>query len=138
MSHEAPSARPEGVVTPPVSRVLIADDNVDGAESLAMLVKFSGHEVFVAHTGLDAFQMAAAHRPQIAILDIGMPGMDGYQVAQKVRDQAWGVNMTLIALTGWGQEDDKLRAQRAGFDYHLTKPVDPAALEDLLAATMKN
>lgn len=125
---------PEGEAVPSTSRrVLIADDNRDGAESLAMLVEFSGHQVFLAHTGGDALQMAAAHRPHIAILDIGMPGMDGYQVAQQIRDQIWGAHMILIALTGWGQEDDKRRAQRAGFDHHLIKPVDPAVLEKLLA-----
>ena len=116
-------------------RVLIADDNHDGAESLAMLIEMSGHETFVAHTGVDALQLAATHRPHIAILDIGMPGMDGYQVVQQIRDQPWGVDMILIALTGWGQEDDKRRAMRAGFDHHLTKPVDPNALDQLLGAS---
>jgi PAS domain S-box-containing protein len=116
-------------------RVLVADDNRDGAESLGMLIESSGHIVYLAHTGAEALHMAATHRPHVAILDIGMPGMDGYQVAQKIRDQAWGMHMTLIALTGWGQEDDKRRAQRAGFDHHLTKPVDPAVLEELLGRT---
>lgn len=114
-------------------RILVADDNQDGAESLAMLIESSGHEVYLAHTGVDAVRMAALHRPHVAILDIGMPGLDGYQAAQQIRDQPWGVHMTLIALTGWGQEDDKRRAQWAGFDHHLTKPVDPAVLEKLLA-----
>ena len=124
----------EGNAGPSASRrVLIADDNRDGAESLAMLVEFSGHQVYLAHTGVDALQIAGTHRPHIAILDIGMPGMDGYQVAQRIRDETWGAHMILIALTGWGQEDDKRRAQRAGFDHHLTKPVDPAMLEALLA-----
>ena len=113
-------------------RVLIADDNQDGADSLAMLIESSGHQVFVAHTGSDALRLAEMHRPHICILDIGMPGMDGYQVAQSIRDQVWGAHMTLIALTGWGQEDDKLRAQRAGFDHHLTKPFDPSTLDELL------
>ncbi len=114
-------------------RVLIADDNEDGALSLAMLIEASGHEVVVAHTGPDALQMAATHRPQIAILDIGMPGMSGYELAEQIRREAWGVHMTLVALTGWGQEDDKRRALRAGFDHHLTKPVDPVVLDALLA-----
>jgi CheY-like chemotaxis protein len=117
-------------------RVLIADDNRDGAESLAMLVRFSGHQVFLAHTGVDAFQMAESHRPHIAVLDIGMPGLDGYEVAQKIRDEPWGVHMILIALTGWGQEGDQRRAQRAGFDHHLTKPVDPVVLDRLLEAPL--
>jgi PAS domain S-box-containing protein len=122
-------------VAPSSRRVLVADDNRDGAESLGMLIESSGHMVYLAHTGVEALHMAATFRPQVAILDIGMPGMDGYQVAQKIRDQAWGMHMTLVALTGWGQEDDKRRAQRAGFDHHLTKPVDPAVLEELLGST---
>ena len=115
-------------------RVLIADDNRDGAESLGMLLESSGHEVHLAHTGPDALAAAETYRPQIVILDIGMPGMDGYQVALNIRRQAWGTPMILIALTGWGQEDDKKRAQRAGFNHHLTKPVDPDALEALFEA----
>ena len=128
LSADAESAEVGGV-----RRVLIADDNEDGALSLAMLIEAAGHEVVVAHSGPDALQMAATHRPQIAILDIGMPGMNGYELALQIRREAWGVHMTLIALTGWGQEDDKRRALRAGFDHHLTKPVDPAVLDALLA-----
>jgi len=118
-------------------RVLIADDNVDGAASLAMLIEAAGYQVSIAHSGPDALHMAASCRPHVAILDIGMPGMDGYQVAQKIRSEAWGIHMTLIALTGWGQEDDKRRAQRAGFDHHMTKPVDPAQLDVLLSPATK-
>jgi signal transduction histidine kinase/CheY-like chemotaxis protein len=113
-------------------RVLIADDNQDGAESLGMLIELAGHQVCIVHTGIDALQMARTYRPHVAILDIGMPGMDGYEVAQQIRDQPWGTHMILIALTGWGQEDDKLRARRAGFDHHFTKPMDPTALDELL------
>jgi PAS domain S-box-containing protein len=129
------AAQAGSAVVPLSKRVLIADDNRDGAESLGMLMEASGHIVYLAHTGVEALHMAATYRPHVAILDIGMPGMDGYQVAQKIRDQAWGMHMTLIALTGWGQEDDKRRAQRAGFDHHLTKPVDPAVLEELVGST---
>ena len=132
-SPKVQSGTEESAAPSALRRVLIADDNRDGAESLAMLIEFSGHQVYLAHTGIDAVQMAAIHRPHIAILDIGMPGMDGYQVAERIRDETWGRHMILIALTGWGQEDDKRRAQRAGFDHHLTKPVDPATLEELLA-----
>ena len=118
---------------PATRRILIADDNRDGAESLAMLLEFSGHEVYTAHTGPEALQMADKHRPQVAILDIGMPGLSGYEVAQQIRRQAWGAHIKLIAVTGWGQEDDKRKAQQAGFDHHLTKPVDPDALGQLLS-----
>jgi PAS domain S-box-containing protein len=130
--RQAASVDGAGADVPAMRRVLIADDNRDGAESLAMILELAGHEVLTAHTGPEALQMAAQHRPQVAILDIGMPGMSGYEVAQQIRREAWGVHMRLIAVTGWGQEDDRRQAQRAGFDHHLTKPVDPAALEELL------
>lgn len=113
-------------------RVLVADDNKDGAESLAMLITASGHQVFIANSGPEALQMAATHQPHIAILDIGMPGMDGYQVANRIRSEPWGIHMTLIAVTGWGQEEDKKRSRQAGFDHHLTKPADPIKLEALI------
>ena len=137
MPESEQTSQSSGAATTSSRRVLIADDNHDGAESLAMLIESSGHEVLLAHTGIDAMKMAATHRPHVAILDIGMPGMDGYQVAQQIREQPWGMHMTLIALTGWGQEDDKQRARRAGFDHHLTKPVDLAILEDLLVGTKR-
>jgi PAS domain S-box-containing protein len=113
-------------------RVLIADDNRDGAEIMAMLLAHSGYEVHLAHTGPDALALAAEQRPDFAILDIGMPGMNGYEVARGIRSQPWGAAMKLIAVTGWGQEDDKRKAKDAGFDHHLTKPIDPNALEQLM------
>jgi two-component system CheB/CheR fusion protein len=114
-------------------RVLIADDNRDGAEIMAMLLASSGYEVQLAHTGPDALDVAAQQRPEVAILDIGMPGLSGYEVARRIRSQPWGAAMTLIAVTGWGQEDDKRKAKDSGFDHHLTKPIDPGALERLMA-----
>lgn len=113
----------------PKRRVLIADDNQDGAESLAMLLNLSGHEVFLAHSGVEALDVAKQQRPDVAVLDIGMPDLSGYEVAQSIRLEPWGHHMTLIALTGWGQENDKRRAQAAGFDHHCTKPVDPDDLQ---------
>jgi PAS domain S-box-containing protein len=124
----APASRP--------LRVLIADDNRDSAESLGMLLGLSGHEVHLAHDGLDAFAVAAAKLPDVALLDIGMPGMDGYEVAANIRREPWGSGITLIAITGWGQEDNKRTARRAGFDHHLTKPVDSAMLESILATVV--
>ena len=112
-------------------QILVADDNRDGAESLAMLLRMSGHEVWVAHTGTDALAMAAQRRPQIAILDIGMPGLSGYDIARRLRHEAWGERMILIAVTGWGQDTDRRKSKAAGFDHHLTKPVDINALEQL-------
>ena len=116
-------------------RVLIADDNRDGAEIMAMLLSHSGYDVQLAHTGPDAVDVAAKQRPDVAILDIGMPGMSGYDVARRIRSQPWGTGMMLIAVTGWGQEDDKRKAKEAGFDHHLTKPIDPGALERLMSPT---
>jgi PAS domain S-box-containing protein len=115
--------------------VLVADDNRDGAEIMAMLLSHAGYQVYVAHTGPDALAMAAAHRPQIAILDIGMPGMTGYEVADRIRDQPWGSGIQLIAVTGWGQDQDKRKALDAGFDHHLTKPIDPDQLESIMGGS---
>jgi CheY-like chemotaxis protein len=114
-------------------RVLIADDNRDGAEIMAMLLTHSGFEVQLAHTGPEALALAERQKPDFAVLDIGMPGMSGYEVARAIRSQTWGTAMKLIAVTGWGQEDDKRKAKEAGFDHHLTKPIDPGVLEQLMA-----
>ena len=111
-------------------KVLLADDNRDAAESLSMLLKLSDHEVHVAHSGGEAFEAAKQLRPDVCIFDIGMPDLDGYELAERIRHEAWGRDMTLIALTGWGQESDKRRAVLAGFNHHFTKPVDPTQLEE--------
>lgn len=116
------------------TRVLIADDNRDSAESLSLLLELTGYEISTVHDGLEALQAAAAHRPEVALLDIGMPKLNGYEVARRIREQPWGKGMLLVAITGWGQEDDKQRAWEAGFDHHLTKPVGLADLQRLLAA----
>jgi len=113
-------------------KVLVADDNRDAADSLAMLLELNGHEVSVVNSGAEAYAAAAATRPHAAILDIGMPDLSGYEVARRIRAEEWGASMLLVAVTGWGQEDDKARAIAAGFDRHLTKPVDPDHLEKLL------
>ena len=118
-------------------RVLIVDDNVDGAQTLALLVRMRGHETTLAHDGLEALAAIARFRPQLALVDIGLPGLNGYEIARRVRGQErdeGGPPMTLVALTGWGSDDDKARAAEAGFDRHLTKPVDPHEVEALLGA----
>jgi CheY-like chemotaxis protein/two-component sensor histidine kinase len=112
-------------------RVLVADDNRDGAETLGMFLETLGHEVYLAHTGTEALEVAKRLRPDIGVLDIGMSDLSGYEVARRIRLEAWGDKVTLIAVTGWGQVDDKRRAQVAGFDHHLTKPIDPEQLEHL-------
>jgi PAS domain S-box-containing protein len=118
----------------PSLRVLIVDDNRDAAESLGELLRMSGHEVAVAHSGEEGLAAAAAFHPALALLDIGMPGMNGYELARRLREQPWGAGVVLAALTGWGQQDDKRRAFEAGFDHHLTKPVEAGALDAVLAA----
>jgi signal transduction histidine kinase len=114
-------------------RVLVADDNLDAGESLAMLLRLDGHEVELASNGPDALQVFERTKPDVAILDIGMPGLSGYEVAQRIRGNG-NNDVLLIAVTGWGQDADKARAVNAGFDYHFTKPVDPAALSALLSS----
>jgi signal transduction histidine kinase/ActR/RegA family two-component response regulator len=115
-------------------RILVADDNNDALESLATLLQLSGHEVYTAANGAMALESAEAHRPEVALLDIGMPKLDGYEVARRIRAQPWGQRITLVALTGWGQDSDRRRSQEAGFDSHLVKPLDLDKLMELLAA----
>ena len=115
-------------------RILVVDDNRDAVESLSKLLRMKGHDVVVAGDGVAAIAVAATFLPEIALLDIGMPKMNGYEAASELRKQSWGKSMFLVAMTGWGQEDDKRRALAAGFDHHLTKPVDPTALDQLLAS----
>jgi two-component system CheB/CheR fusion protein len=117
-------------------RVLIADDNKDAADSLAMLLEIEGYEVRVAHGGHAALALAQAFRPEVALLDIGMPELTGHEVATALRKEPWGKAIQLIALTGWGQERDRQQALEAGFNHHLTKPIDPVKLEALIASTL--
>jgi CheY-like chemotaxis protein len=113
-------------------RVLIADDNVDAAESLQLWLQMAGHDVHVAHDGLSAVATAESVRPEVVLLDLGMPGMSGFDVARIIRKKPWGREMVLIALTGWGQEEDRRQTTAAGFDHHLTKPVPPDDVEALI------
>jgi PAS domain S-box-containing protein len=126
---------PDPDVPPLISgrRVVVADDNKDAADALAMLLELSGHEVRVAHGGRAALSLAQTFRPDVAILDIGMPDLSGYDVAAQLRREPWGGAIVLIALTGWGRDDDRQRAAAAGFDRHMTKPVNPEKLEAYLA-----
>ena len=117
---------------PSSRKVLIADDNRDAAESLAVLLRMDGHEVSIAYDGPQALAMLVQGRPEVALLDIGMPGLNGYEVAKRVRHGPLGRGITLIAVTGWGQDRDKAQAREAGFDHHFTKPVDPGRLSELL------
>ena len=114
-------------------RIVVADDNADAAESLAMLLRTAGHDVRVASDGEAAVATAQDFKPAVALLDIGMPKLNGYEAARRIRAQAWGKHMLLVAITGWGQQDDRRRAFDAGFDSHLTKPAQMEDVEVLLA-----
>jgi CheY-like chemotaxis protein len=117
----------------PPRRVLIVDDNEDAANSLALVLKLGGHETASVYSAAEALQRAAAFKPDVVLLDIGLPGMDGYEVAQRMRELPGLRAVRLVAVTGYGRSDDRLRAREAGFDDHLTKPVEFALLEQTLA-----
>jgi len=127
--NPAQRARPEHAA----HRVLVVDDNPDAADSLAMLLQALGNDVRVAYDGEEALDKALQFSPEIVLLDIGLPKMHGYDVARRIRD-AQGRDVMLVAVTGWGQEDDRRRSREAGFDYHFTKPVDPEDLARLIGA----
>ena len=115
------------------ARVLIVDDNRDGAQGLALMLDMEGHEVRTAADGLEALVIAEEFQPHVVLLDIGMPGIDGYETARRLRTRPWAQSALLCAQTGWGQEDDKRRARTAGFDRHLVKPVDPEEISRIVA-----
>ena len=121
------------IASPTPRRVLIVDDNEDAANSLAMILKLIGHETVSVYSADEALSQAATFRPHVVLLDIGLPGMDGYEVAQQLREMPGLRDIRLIAVTGYGQSEDRLRAREAGFDAHLVKPVEFAVLERTLA-----
>ena len=114
-------------------RILIADDNRDFALSLAVMLKLMGNVTQTAHDGLEAVEAAAAFHPDVILLDIGMPRLNGYDAARRIRSEPWGKSILMVAITGWGQDEDMRQSHEAGFDHHLVKPVEPATLEKLLA-----
>jgi two-component system CheB/CheR fusion protein len=118
---------------PSPRRILVVDDNRDAADSLVMLLQGNGHEVQTAYDGEEALRSAAAMRPDIILMDLGLPGLSGYDVARRLRAQPWGNGMMLVALTGWGQEEDRRRSREVGFDLHMVKPLDLEALHEALA-----
>ena len=113
-------------------RILVVDDNRDGATSLAEMMDIMGNDTQTAFDGLEAVAVAETFRPDVILMDIGMPKLNGYEACRRIREQPWGRNVVLVAQTGWGQEDDRRKSQEAGFDFHIVKPVDPAALETML------
>lgn len=122
----------------PRFRILVVDDNHDSALSLAMMLSIMGHETRTAHDGESAVLTAESFLPDVVLLDIGLPKLNGYEVAQRIRENAWGKAMFLIAVTGWGQEEDRQRSSEVGLNVHMVKPVEPAALERLLSELPHN
>jgi len=120
---------------PPKSplRILVVDDNPDSALSMAMMLSMMGHDTRTAHDGEEALTTAEAFRPRVVLLDIGLPKLNGYEVAQRIREQDWGTSMFLVAITGWGQDEDRRRSEDVGMNRHMVKPVEPGALDRMLA-----
>jgi PAS domain S-box-containing protein len=135
--HRPADAAPTGTDAAsesPQRRVLIVDDNRDSADSLAMLMQLTGNKTYKAHDGIEAVEAIERHRPEVVLLDIGLPRMDGHEVCRRLRAQPWGKDIIVIALTGWGQEDDRRKSEEAGFNGHLVKPVDYDKLLELLSS----
>ena len=126
-SDAAPSA------VGPARTILVVDDNKDSATSMAMMLKLMGNEAWTAHDGFEAIAVAEERRPQVILMDVGMPKLNGYEATRRIREKPWGASVVIIALTGWGQPDDKSRSKEAGCDGHLVKPVNPLDLEKVLA-----
>jgi CheY-like chemotaxis protein len=131
----APELRPSYAAPQPAARrrILVAEDERDGAESLAALLRLNHHQVAMALDGLQAVEAAERERPEVILLDLGMPGLDGYAVCRQIRAQPWGRTARIVAVTGWGQDENRRRTAEAGFDDHLVKPVEPARLLTLLS-----
>ena len=113
-------------------RVLVVDDNADSADALALLLRLDGHLVETANDGRRAVELAERFQPDAILLDLGMPGMNGYEVCEEIRARPWGSSVLMVAQTGWGQAQDRARTLDAGFDAHLTKPIDPDAVQEML------
>jgi two-component system CheB/CheR fusion protein len=131
-SADSREEAPTSAAIDAVRRVLVVDDNVDSLESMALLVRHFGHDVRVAHNGSQAVSTAAETIPEVILLDIGLPGMDGYEVARRIRAIPGLQPCRIIAMTGYGQETDRVRSRLAGFDDHLVKPVEPETLRKIL------
>ena len=129
---------PEPTISEPTTttsrRILVVDDNQDSATSLSMLLKLTGNETHTAYDGLEAVEAATTFRPDVVLLDIGLPKLNGYEAARKIREEPWGKKMVLVALTGWGQDEDRQKSREAGFNGHMVKPIDHAELMKLLAS----
>jgi CheY-like chemotaxis protein len=132
---QPPESAGDKTAAPAKRRILVVDDYRDSADSLSRMLRITGMEVRTAYDGVEAVETAAAFKPDLVLLDIGLPRLNGYEAARRIREQPWGKDMVLVAVTGWGQKEDRRRSNEAGFDYHMVKPVDHAALMKLLAGT---
>jgi CheY-like chemotaxis protein len=133
---DTPPATPEEqspASSGPKRRILVVDDNRDSANSMAMILQLQGDEVRTAHDGIEAVELAEEFRPQVILMDVGMPRLNGYEATRRIRELPWGQGVAVIALTGWGQEIDRAKSKEAGCDAHLVKPVDLPELEKLLS-----
>jgi CheY-like chemotaxis protein len=129
------STTDEGATAVQKRRILVVDDNHDSAMSLGMMLKLMGNEIQTAHDGHAAVEAAEQFRPDIILLDIGLPKLNGYDACRRLREQSWSQGTVIVALTGWGQDEDRRRSKEAGFDHHLVKPVEIGDLQKLLAET---
>jgi CheY-like chemotaxis protein len=130
--HDLRSRQGRNHVTIPL-RLVVVDDNTDNAHSLSLLLEALGHESKIAHNGVQALGIAHEFQPDAMIIDIGMPGIDGHDLARRIRAEDWGRDLLLVAASGWGQDEDKQKSLEAGFNMHLVKPVELRTLEGLLA-----
>ena len=139
-SSQRPQSKAEDParMSPPSLRILVVDDNRDAADSLAMLLRTSGNDIRTAYDGAEAVQLAHDFEPEVVLLDIGLPNMDGHEVAQRIRQEPWARRTCLIAVTGWSDEADRARSRAAGFDHHLVKPLDTSHLAQLLGSVERS
>jgi len=139
-SSQRPQSKAEDParMSPPSLRILVVDDNRDAADSLAMLLRTSGNDIRTAYDGAEAVQVANDFEPEVVLLDIGLPNMDGHEVAQRIRQEPWARRTCLIAVTGWSDEADRARSRAAGFDHHLVKPLDTSHLAQLLGSVERS
>jgi CheY-like chemotaxis protein/two-component sensor histidine kinase len=128
-----PAISPAPIAHPSRRRILIADDNQDAMETLKLLLEMDGHEIYTAADGEAALALADQTIPEVMLLDLGMPGFSGFEVATRIRERSWGNAVMLIAITGWGQAEDRRRSLEAGFNHHLTKPIEFETLQALLS-----
>jgi CheY-like chemotaxis protein len=133
-----PRSEPDAAPSDSSKRILVVDDREAQAQSLAMLLESMGHQVRIAHDGPRALEIAREFLPEVGLIDIGLPGMTGYEVARRLRDQPQLANMLLIAQTGWGRDEDRERAREAGFDHHMAKPIDHQSLFRLISGLQKD